>query len=68
MVIVLKSKGKGVVTAADIDQTRAYARELRCYHDGCHYQPAHAVLVSRRATWLASETRGDLILEAVGPD
>lgn len=60
-VAVLEFKGKAGPTGADIDQTHAYARDLRCYHDACHDRPVHPVLVPTRAGRLETEARGVLV-------
>jgi hypothetical protein len=57
-VVVLEFKGKSGPTDADIDQTHAYARDLRCYHDACHDQPVIPVLVPTRGTRMETEARG----------
>lgn len=57
-VVVLEFKGKSSPTDADIDQTHAYARDLRCYHDACHDQPVIPVLVPTRGTRIGTEARG----------
>lgn len=46
---VLEFKGKARPSRADLDQTLAYARDLRCYHRQCVTRPVHAVLVLTRA-------------------
>lgn len=51
-VIVVEFKGKDRATDADIDQTNAYARDLRSYHDACHDLPVHPVLVPTRSSQL----------------
>ena len=57
-VAILEFKGKSGPTDADIDQTHAYARDLRSYHDSCHDLPVHAVLVPTRSSRLEAESRG----------
>jgi Uncharacterized conserved protein (DUF2075) len=57
-VVVLEFKGKSSPTDADIDQTHAYARDLRCYHDACHDQPVIPVLVPTRGTRIRTAARG----------
>ena len=64
-VIVLEFKGTTGASPADIDQTHAYARDLRSYHDACHEVPVHPVLVPTRAGWMALTSRGVLVR---GPD
>lgn len=46
---VLEFKSKASPSRADLDQTLAYARDLRCYHRQCATQPVRAVLVLTRA-------------------
>ena len=48
-IIVLEFKGKASWTDADIDQTHAYARDLRCYHEACHERAVLPVLVPTRS-------------------
>ena len=57
-VIVVEFKGKAVATDADIDQTNAYARDLRSYHDACHDLPVHPILVPIRSSQLQADSRG----------
>ena len=47
-VVVIELKGKSYSTDADIDQTHAYARDLRCYHRDCHNREVVPVLVPER--------------------
>jgi hypothetical protein len=56
-VAILEFKGKVAATDADVDQTHAYARDLRSYHDACHHLPVHPVLVPTRSNRLSIETR-----------
>ena len=44
-VVVIELKGKTDSTDADIDQARAYARDLRFYHKHCHQREVYPVLV-----------------------
>jgi hypothetical protein len=64
-VVVLELKGKERPSQADIDQVRAYARDLRCYHRACADRDVLAVVVPMRA-------RGDLGyvggVRVTGPD
>jgi hypothetical protein len=48
-VLVLELKGKEFPSQADIDQSSAYARDLRCYHRECAERPVHPVVVPTRA-------------------
>jgi hypothetical protein len=64
-VIVLELKGKEVPSQADIDQTAAYARDLRAYHRDCDGRPVHAVVVPTRARGYAGERNG---VHVAGPD
>jgi hypothetical protein len=57
-VVVLEFKGKAGHSHADIDQTHAYARDLRCYHDACHEQPVVPVLVPIQGIRHKTESRG----------
>jgi hypothetical protein len=63
-VVVLEFKGRSDVRDADIDQTHAYARDLRCYHEACHDLPVHPVLVPTRAQRLKTASRS---VEVRGP-
>jgi hypothetical protein len=49
VVVVIELKGKERATQADLDQVRAYARDLKCYHAECAQRPVHAVLLPTRA-------------------
>jgi hypothetical protein len=62
--VVLEFKGRSDVRDADIDQTHAYARDLRCYHEGCHDLPVYPVLVPTRAKRLTTTIRS---VEVRGP-
>jgi len=64
-VIVLELKGKEIPSQADIDQTAAYARDLRAYHRDCDGRPVHAVVVPTRARGYAGERDG---VHVTGPD
>lgn len=57
-VMVIEFKGKSEFSDGDIDQTHAYARDLRCYHQACHARSVHAILVPTRALGLMTEMRG----------
>ena len=77
-VIVVEFKGKTCATDADIDQTNAYARDLRSYHDACHNLPVHPIIVPTRSTHLKSESRAvfvrgpatllDILVSLADPD
>ena len=47
-VVVIELKGKTDSTDADVDQARAYARDLRFYHKHCHQREVYPVLVPER--------------------
>jgi hypothetical protein len=64
-VIVLELKGKDVPSQADIDQTAAYARDLRAYHRDCDGRPVYAVVVPTRARGYHGEKGG---VHIAGPD
>jgi hypothetical protein len=64
-VIVLELKGKDVPSQADIDQTAAYARDLRAYHRDCDGRPVYAVVVPTRARGYQGEKGG---VHIAGPD
>jgi hypothetical protein len=49
VVVVIELKGKERPTQGDLDQVRAYARDLSNYHVECADRPVHAVLVPTRA-------------------
>ena len=44
-VAVIELKGKAAVTAADVDQAHAYARDLANYHRDCHQRRVVPILV-----------------------
>lgn len=44
-VVVVEFKGDLGPTQASVDQTHAYARDLRAYHRECHHREVHPVLV-----------------------
>jgi len=64
-IVVLELKGKDRHTRADLDQTAAYARDLRAYHRECHQRPVHAILVPTHAKGLREVVDGVLV---VAPD
>lgn len=64
-VIVLELKGKEIPSQADLDQTAAYARDLRAYHRDCDGRPVYAVVVPTRAKGYAGERGG---VHIAGPD
>lgn len=64
-VIVLELKGKEIPSQADLDQTAAYARDLRAYHRDCDGRPVYAVVVPTRAKGYVGERGG---VHIAGPD
>lgn len=64
-VIVLELKGKQEPSQADVDQTAAYARDLRAYHRDCDGRPVYAVVVPTRARGYVGERDG---VHIAGPD
>lgn len=64
-VIVLELKGKEIPSQADLDQTAAYARDLRAYHRDCDGRPVYAVVVPTRAKGYGGERGG---VHIAGPD
>jgi hypothetical protein len=64
-IVVLELKGKQIPSQADIDQSSAYARDLRCYHRECADRPVHAVVVPTRATGYRGQELG---VHIIGPD
>lgn len=64
-VIVLELKGKQAPSQADLDQTAAYARDLRAYHRDCDGRPVYAVVVPTRAKGYVGERNG---VHVAGPD
>jgi hypothetical protein len=76
-ILVLEFKGKSRVELADLDQTSAYARDLRAYHRECAERPVTAALVLTRGSGRVGETGGvsvvgldaiDGLAEDVRPD
>ncbi len=65
VVVVLELKGKSQATQADLDQTAAYARDLRAYHKHCHGRPVYPVLVPTRSQGLREKREGVYV---VAPD
>ncbi|MBL8967081.1 MAG: DUF2075 domain-containing protein [Spirochaetaceae bacterium] len=65
VIVVLELKGKFEPSQADIDQTAAYARDLRCYHQECHDRPVLAICVPMRANGYLFEKQG---IHVAGPD
>lgn len=65
VVMVVELKGKTHPSQADIDQTAAYARDLRCYHRECANRPVVPVLVPTRARRYQELADG---VHVVGPD
>lgn len=64
-VMVLELKGKLEPSQADIDQTAAYARDLRCYHRECANRDIVPVLVPTRARGYLRQQGG---VHVAGPD
>jgi hypothetical protein len=64
-VLVLELKGKSVAERVDIDQTAAYARDLRGYHRECADRSVHSALVLTQAVGQVATDSG---VEIVGPD
>ncbi|PWT83863.1 MAG: hypothetical protein C5B58_05770, partial [Acidobacteria bacterium] len=64
-ILVLELKGKAIPSQADIDQSSAYARDLRCYHRECAERPVHAVVVPTRASGYRGQELG---VHIIGPD
>lgn len=64
-VLVLEFKGKAQAELADLDQTSAYARDLRAYHRECADRPVRAALVLTRAHGRVGERSG---VSIVGTD
>jgi hypothetical protein len=57
-VLVIEFKGRDKATAADLDQTGAYARDLKCYHRECQERPVHALLVPVRYSGATHQVNG----------
>lgn len=49
-ILVIEFKEKASPSAADLDQTTTYARDLAEYHSGSQQHPVHAILVPTRRT------------------
>ena len=64
-VLVLELKGKLQPSQADIDQTTAYARDLRCYHRECSDRSVVPVVVPTRARGYVCQNAG---VHVAGPD
>jgi len=64
-VAVLELKGKATPSQADLDQTAAYARDLRCYHRDCATRPVLPVCVPMQATGYLGDLNG---VHVAGPD
>ncbi len=60
---VLEFKSKTSPSRADLDQTLAYARDLRCYHRQCATRPVRAVLVLTRAKQSYQELDGVTLVD-----
>jgi hypothetical protein len=65
IIVVLELKGKHAPSQADIDQTSAYARDLRCYHRECHHRKVIAICVPMLARGYLYEQQG---IHIAGPD
>lgn len=65
IVVLLELKGKERPSQADLDQTAAYARDLRCYHRECHERPVMAICVPMLAEGYQYERHG---VHVAGPD
>jgi hypothetical protein len=65
VVVVMELKGKTAPSQVDLDQTAAYARDLRCYHRECHKRPVIAVCVPMLAKGYQFEQQG---IHVAGPD
>ena len=64
-VVVIELKGKERPSQADIDQSAAYGRDLRCYHRDCANVPVYVVLILTRAKGYLTPTSNVYIM---GPD
>ena len=64
-VLVLELKGKAIAERVDIDQTAAYARDLRGYHRECADRRVQPALVLTHAGGHVATDSG---VEIVGPD
>ena len=64
-VIVIELKGKLEPSTADVDQVRAYARDLLCYHRECDGRPVHAVLLPTR---MRKRWQLEGVVSICGPD
>lgn len=64
-VVVIEAKGKSDSEMADLDQVRAYARDLRCYHRECHDREVLPVLLLTRRSGAVPGHEEPMIL---GPD
>ena len=65
-VIVLELKGYGIVKQEDVDQTSAYARDLRHYHSMCRDRQVVPILVPLRLPRGPWERNGEVLV--CGPD
>ena len=68
VVVVIELKGKERPTQGDLDQVRAYARDLSNYHVECADRPVHAVLVPTRAGDEPQEMDGVIVIGPRGLD
>jgi len=64
-VVVIELKGKERPSQADIDQSAAYGRDLRCYHRECANVPVYVVLMPTRAKGYLTPTSN---VHIMGPD
>jgi hypothetical protein len=64
-VLVVELKGKEQPSQADIDQTAAYARDLKCYHRECWNRDVVPVLVPTRMRGYSRQSHG---VHIAGPD
>lgn len=64
-VAVFELKGKSTASQADLDQTSAYARDLRLYHADCHELPVACALIPTRGKGFLGEFGG---ISVLGPD
>jgi hypothetical protein len=65
VIVVMELKGKASPSQADLDQTAAYARDLRCYHRECHDRPVMAICVPMLAKGYLFEQQG---IHVAGPN
>lgn len=63
-IIVVEFKEKTTVDRADIDQVRAYARDIASYHEKSHGLPVHALLVPTKSELEPALTDDVLVVPA----